>query len=133
MARRVLDTNYLISHWGNCLRGNRIAEQNPQSVKRWARQLIKNCGTDAILTPVYIEFIVGLRSEYEVRLAQAYLGEFVVADSGKITDDDWAEARRIAARVPRDGRRRQLGDCLIRAICNRLRYEILTADTGFPR
>ena len=41
------------------------------------------------------------------------------------------KAKRLAERVPRDGRRRQLGDCLVQAIANRLRYEVFAIDTFF--
>jgi predicted nucleic acid-binding protein len=59
--------------------------------------------------------------------------EFRLADDGAVTMEDWEEARRLAVRVPRVGRPRQLGDCLIRAIANRLRLRVKTFDIGMPR
>jgi predicted nucleic acid-binding protein len=38
----------------------------------------------------------------------------------------------LVRRVPPDGSRRQMGDCLIRAIADRLNAEVLTRDAGFP-
>lgn len=132
MPRRVLDTNVLINHWGDSLGGRHISEQSDRAVKGWARRLIKLCGTDAILARVYIEFVAGQASERQVALARAYLAEFTIVDQGMIRERDWVDALRIAERVPRDGLRRQLGDCLIRAICNRLGYEVLTYEKRFP-
>jgi hypothetical protein len=34
--------------------------------------------------------------------------------------------------VPRNGKPRQLGDCLIRAIAARLKYDVQTVDGSFP-
>lgn len=48
--------------------------------------------------------------------------------------EDWKKARQIAERVPRNGKPRQLGDCLIRAIAARLKYyDMQTADDSFSR
>ena len=52
---------------------------------------------------------------------------------GNVTTADWQEAIRIARRVPRNRKPRQLGDCLIRAIANRLRYKVETLDADFPK
>jgi predicted nucleic acid-binding protein len=49
-----------------------------------------------------------------------------------ILPEDWQEAIRIASRVPRSPAPRQLGDCLIRAIAHRLKYEVFTSDMNFP-
>lgn len=133
MAKCVLDTNVLIDHWRRC-RGKRpIAEFTVRSVVDWAGELIELRGTDAIVTPIWIEFIARGRGEHEINLSLAFLGEFEIVDEGKITDEDWQEAARLAKRVPRSGKPRQLGDCLIRAICKRLRLEVWGYDQGFPR
>ena len=89
--------------------------------------------SNAIVTPVFLEFIGGVRSAAELQLAETYLNQFHVVDNGKVLEEDWQEAERIARRVPRDGTPRQLGDCLIRAIANRLRYDVSTIDQRFPR
>jgi predicted nucleic acid-binding protein len=67
-----------------------------------------------------------------VSLARAYLEAFELLDEDRIPPDDWRDARRISLRVSRDGRKRQVGDCIIRAICNRLNLDVLTADKRFP-
>ena len=132
MPRRVLDTNILINHWGDKLRSQRREELSETMAQQWARELIALTGAAAILTPVYLEYICGQTSATRVRLARAYLSVFEVADQGRILDDDWRRARQIAERVPRTGHRRQLGDCLIRAICDRLNLDLFTVDQRFP-
>jgi predicted nucleic acid-binding protein len=88
-------------------------------------------GTSATVSPVIIEFLAGTTSANELMLARAYLDVFVVIDHQQTPPQDWQEAQRLAQRVPRDGRRRQLGDCLIRAIANRLKHEVISYDQGF--
>jgi predicted nucleic acid-binding protein len=85
-----------------------------------------------LVTPVVIEFLAGVRGRHELELADKFLSEFAVLDDGNVVPSDWQEARRLARRVPQDGTRRQLGDCLIRAIANRLRADVLTLDEDFP-
>jgi predicted nucleic acid-binding protein len=131
MARRLLDTSILLSHW-NRVRGD-LSEKSADDARDWARELIKLRRGVAIATPVVLEVLGGVRSSHELSLTLAYLGEFKVIDGGKIPKEDWDAAQRIAARVPPDGRRRDLGDCLIRAIANRLHHEVDTPDGGFPR
>lgn len=133
MPRRVLDTNILISRWRRITRDAQLRAASTEQARGWARKLIRELDSNLILTPVAIEFICGQGSAHEVKLARAYLQAFEIADEGVISERDWQDARRIAERVPRDGLRRQLGDCLIRAICNRLHLEILTAERRFPR
>ncbi len=88
---------------------------------------------NAIVTPVVVEFVAGARKSRELELFRAFLACFDVIDRGQILPADWQAARRVAERIPRDGKPRQLGDCLIRAIARRLNYEIDTADQTFPR
>jgi predicted nucleic acid-binding protein len=90
-------------------------------------------GTRAIVTPVRIEFICGAQSSTELELYEFFLEAFDVIDEGRILQDDWKEALRIARRVPRSGRKRQLGDCLIAAIARRLNWEVMTDEIGFPK
>ncbi len=87
----------------------------------------------AIVTPIYVEFLVGTRDSSEQRLAEAYLAQFDNIDGGNIPKEDWDETLRIARRIPPTGKPRQLGDCLIRAIANRLKHTVITPDTGFPK
>jgi predicted nucleic acid-binding protein len=81
--------------------------------------------------PVYIEFLAGVRNSVELQLATAYLKEFEILDNGTVEKADWSEAERVARRVPQDGRPRQLGDCLIRALAKRLRGDVATLDLRF--
>ncbi len=132
MAKKLFDTSTLLAHWGAC-GGNAPADKNNDDAKVWAKNLIKlHAGIDAIVTPVYLEVVVGTLSAHQLNLARAFLQCFRIVDEGKILAEDWVEARRIAERVPRKPYRRQLGDCLIRAIANRLRYDVIAVDTRFP-
>jgi predicted nucleic acid-binding protein len=132
MARKVLDTNVLINFWHDKAGNTPPAAITKRRAAEWGRQLIELQGTDALLTPIYIEFVCGKGSAHEVQLAHAFLAGFEMVDGGKIRKEDWEHARRIAERVPRDGLRRQLVDCLIRAICNRLHLEFFTFEKRFP-
>ena len=132
MARRVLDTGYLIRHWRNRVR-TPLDDVRAAEAEAWARELIGWHNTDAIVTPIYIEFVAGVRSAHELVLARAYLAPFRMFDDGSISVADWKLARRIAERVPRDGKPRQLGDCLIKAIATRLNHDVESLDVGFPR
>jgi predicted nucleic acid-binding protein len=132
MATRVLDTNILINHWRRHFSQINRKQINRDDAKECGRSLIKHQGSHAILTPIYLEFICGMNSAAEVDLARHYLGQFKIMDGGLIQRTDWETAKNYAARVPRGGSRRQMGDCLIRAVCDRLRLDILTADRGFP-
>jgi predicted nucleic acid-binding protein len=129
--RAILDSSILIDHWCRC----HAAARRPirvQDVRKWAADLITLRRTAAIVTPVYVEMIAGVSSREELKLTRAFLAEFECIDEGRIPEEDWDETIRVAQRVPRDGRPRQLGDCLIRAIANRLRYQVFTQDSGFP-
>ena len=135
MVRRIFDTSILISDWHQNA-GKRPKRGSKRQFETWgnqrAKELIELHGSDLIATPVAIEFIAGVQSSDELRLARAFLKPFRVMDDGRILSEDWKEAERLAARVPSDGRRRQLGDCLIRAIADRLNCEVLSLDKGFP-
>jgi predicted nucleic acid-binding protein len=132
MKRQVLDTSVLIHHWRRRSAGH-LGISTVRDARRWARDLIQIEVTDAIVSPVALEVLYGTRDAHELKLSVAYVEEFRLADDGAVTVEDWEEARRLAVRVPRDGRPRQLGDCLIRAIVNRLRLRVKTFDTGMPR
>ncbi|MDB5330059.1 MAG: hypothetical protein JWP03_1210 [Phycisphaerales bacterium] len=132
MAKRALDTNILINHWLRVSKGCRPREIDARQAGRWGRELMELQRAGAILTPIYIEYVCGQGSAHEVNLARTYLKPFEIADEGHILPKDWENARKIAERVPRDGLRRQLGDCLIRAICVRLNLEFITAERRFP-
>jgi predicted nucleic acid-binding protein len=132
VARKILDTNVLINFWHEKARNKPPAAISKKRAAEWGRQLMHLRETNALLTPIYIEFVCGKGSAHEVELARAFLSGFEVVDGGQILKEDWENARRIAERVPRDGLRRQLVDCLIRAICNRLHLEFFTFEKRFP-
>jgi predicted nucleic acid-binding protein len=110
-----------------------LGESTVRDARRWARELIQIEETDAIVSPVALEMLCGARDAHELRLSVAFIEEFRLADLGRVISEDWKEARRLAVRVPWNGRPRQLGDCLIRAIANRLKLRVKTFDTGMPR
>ncbi|MGC8640551.1 MAG: hypothetical protein ACP5XB_11815 [Isosphaeraceae bacterium] len=105
------------------------------------------------MSAVEIEVLAGVRDSHELELTEVFLGEFEVIDHGNIPRQDWLRAKQIAKRVikydrdvPRRHRQRkrqlnsktearQLGDCLIAAIANRLHYEPIpiTDDRGMKR
>lgn len=130
MGKRLLDTSVLVSYWHRRA-PERLETVAPQQARAWAEDLIRATGSDLIVTPIYVEFVAGVRTSHELRLAVAYLAPFRILDEGNIPSRDWEEAKRLAARVPRDGKPRQLGDCLIRAIAERLHCEILAVDKRF--
>lgn len=132
MAKKVLDTSVLLHHWGRS-GGNSPAERTVDEARDWGKELAGLHDTDAIVTPVHLEVVVGVVSAHQLDLMRAFLGQFRIIGNGNVTSEDWNEARRIGERVPRDGHRRQLGDCLIRAIANRLRHDVIAFDTRFPR
>jgi predicted nucleic acid-binding protein len=127
-SRVVLDTSVLIRHWH---RSGPPADE--KAARSAAEGLVRTQATGLILSVVYLEFVCGIGSRRELLLAEAFLAAFDVADGWEVRESDLREAHRLARRVPRDGRRRQLGDCLLRAMANRLRLSIRTLDSGFPR
>lgn len=132
MRRRILDSSILIAFWRqrHAQTSSRIRFSRS---KQWAKELIDLYGTNAIVTPIAIEFLSGFSNREEMQAGRAFLAEFRCIDEQRIPQEDWNRARHLAERIPRSGRRRHLGDCLIRAIADRLGYEVHTSDTGFPR
>lgn len=130
MAKRIFDTSHLIAHWRNFPRTRPRTSENMRS---WSERLIELYGSRRIVTPVFIEMVAGVTSADELKLTQAYLAPFEIIDEGRIPKLDWDEARHTAQRVSPKGGKRQLGDCLVRAIAKRLGCEVLTLDRGFPR
>jgi len=130
--RTILDTSILITFW-NKQRGDRSWDQiDATDVQAWAEKLTSLRRSKRIVTPVYIEFIAGVTNGREMELAREYLAAFDIIDEGHILDEDWKHARRLASRIPRDRKPRQLGDCLVRAIADRLRLDVDTLDSSFP-
>jgi len=130
MGKRCLDTNVLIDHF-NRLRS--LGHKTVSDAEEWARSLILVRSTNVILSPMVIEFLCGILDQDEVVLREAYLKPFLVLDRQKITAGDWREAQRIAKHVGAHAKRRSLGDCLITAIADRLKLEIVSEDQGLKR
>jgi predicted nucleic acid-binding protein len=130
-ARRVLDTSRLISFWSR--KTARDGRPDQSTARAWAAELVDLEGTDAIVTPVRIEFICHANSRDLLQLYEAFVDGFAVVDRGQIGPSDWENAARLARRVPRNGKPRQLGDCLIRAVATRLGYDVMTNEIDFPR
>ncbi|HUT10885.1 MAG TPA: PIN domain-containing protein [Thermoguttaceae bacterium] len=131
MRKTVFDTSVLIRHWIHC-GGRSPKNKTLADAESWGRSLVEAHDSNAVLTPVYIEFVAGARSTAELRLAEAYLEQFEIIDNRSILKQDWEEAERLARRVPRSGKPRQLVDCLVRAIANRLNRDVFTLDQTFP-
>ena len=125
---RILDTNILINHWHRFNRRNRTASE----LRAHAEELIEFEGTNRIVSPVLIEFLVGARTGEELALYLAYLEPFEVLDRGEIPRQDWDEAKRLAQWIRTD-RPRKLGDCLIEAIARRFNGDIVSGDPDFKR
>lgn len=130
MPKRVLDTSKLISHWK---RLKPLKGKTPEDAEKWARQLIEIEKTDAILTPIQLEMLGGDLNGSDRDFTRAYLEPFRIIDEGRILEQDWIEARRLIERIPRPPIPRGLVDCLIRAIADRLKHEVVTLDKGMPR
>lgn len=129
--RRVFETNVLVSHWRIKRRDRHISEIEITEPRNWASELIRQMNSNAIVTPVRLEFLSGTRDLHEWNLAEAYLENFQIVDNGLITETDWESTARRISRIPRVGRPRHLVDCLILSICDRLRYEVLTSESRF--
>lgn len=132
MPRAILDTNVLIQGYRHG-RESLVRPPRPDDCVLWARRLIDLRGTSAIVEPIYIEFVCGATGRDELRLYDAFIGEFDRVDGGHVLDVDWQRAGEIARTIGRLGRRRQLGDCLVRAIADRLRRDVITNEVDFPR
>jgi predicted nucleic acid-binding protein len=130
VPKRVLDTNILLAHFHRLrpLDGKREAE-----AENWARTLIEDKQSDAIVSPVEVEFLCGVLNEHERRLRECYLRPFRVIDDHKTLPQDWQEAKRLAKHPGFRASPRDLGDCLITAISDRLKHEVITDDKGLVR
>ena len=133
MRHNALDTTILIAHWRRRRLARPLTELDEAEVERWARQLIEIEQSDATVTPVLLEFLCGVGNKREMILARAFLKPFKAVDNRRTLRGDWQEAQRLAERVPANRRPRDLGDCLIRAIAQRLNHDVRTFDTGMPR
>jgi predicted nucleic acid-binding protein len=139
MTGVILDTNILCEWWRRD-RPRDAAQARERALKLMACYLPESC---SILTPIRLEVLCGTRDRSEQRITEAYLAEFRCADEGKVLIEDWIEAERIAKRIlfkstprkrktPPEPVPRDFCDCLIRAIANRLRMDVVTRDESFP-
>lgn len=133
MRKEFLDTNRLIEHYQRMRAGRPHRQVTDTMVAQWAKDLIRLRRVNLILTPVVIEFLAGAGSSREVQLGKAFLAEFEIADGGDIRGDDWVRAQQFAERVPGDGKPRDLGDCILAALAERLGLDADTGDHGFPK
>lgn len=125
--KRVLDTNILIEHFQTM---RPLDGKGADDALACAKQLIKDRDSDAIVSPVEVEFLCGVLNQPEMRLREAFLHAFRVIDDRKTLPQDWHEARRLAKHPGFHARPRDLGDCLIVAIAERLHHEIASFDKG---
>ena len=136
MRELILDTNVLIGHWHRRKsRGGPFTNKTAANAEQWAAERIEIEATNAIVIPVYLEVVGGTINGHEMNLTRTYLSRFMIIDGGRVTEEDWAEARRLAERISRgpDSRPRGAVDCLIKAIARRLRHDVRTFDLGMPR
>ncbi len=130
MPKRVLDTNILITHFQQL---RPLNDKGTGDAEEWARRLIKDKEADAIVSPIEVEFLCGVLNEHERRLRESYLRPFRVIDDRRTLPQDWQEARRVAKHPGFHTGPRDLGDCLITAISDRLNHEVITDDKGLLR
>jgi hypothetical protein len=130
MPKRVLDTNILFNHFQ---RLRPLEGRGTEDAEAWARDLISNKGTDAIVSPVEVGFLCGVIGQHEMRLREAYLLPFKIIDEHRTLPQDWQEARRLAKHPGYQPRSRDLGDCLVLAISDRLHHEVDSGDLGLRR
>jgi predicted nucleic acid-binding protein len=130
MRRSVFDTNILIRHFQELRPFDR---STPAHAHECASRLISRYEADAIVAPVEVEFLCGVLSEHERRLREAFLATFRIIDQRRVLPEDWQEAKRLAKHPGYVPRPRDLGDCLILAIADRLRHEVITDDRGLRR
>ena len=66
MRRFVLDTSILVRHWRGCRTGKTSVQIKEVDASLWARTLIEIEDTNAIVTPVRLEFVCGVRDQWEL-------------------------------------------------------------------
>lgn len=132
MPRLLFDTNYLVTHWNKFPEKQ---EQTESSMREWAQKLIEQHQTPYVCTPVLIEMYAGTVDSKDLALHKAYLAEFRAIDDQNIPPVVWREALRISKRINpnRSTKRRHFADCLIKAIADHFRYEVLTNDQEMRR
>ena len=129
MPINALDTSELSAHFDRYKA--KLHRYTEEDAKQWAEGLIKFRETDVIVTPVFIELIAAAQNAHQLKMYRAYLSKFRRFDKGRILPTDWEQAANLAARIPRDGKPRQLGDCLLLALEKRFNLRFITRDKRF--
>src|SRR5437764_290447 len=94
MPKLIFDSNKIIERL-RMLRN----DSTPADAERLAKELIEEYDTRAIVSPVEIEILAGVRDSHELKLTETFLGCFEVIDQGKIPPGDWQDAKRQAKHV----------------------------------
>ncbi|HEX3659612.1 MAG TPA: hypothetical protein VHV55_27740 [Pirellulales bacterium] len=142
MARRILDTNQLINAWHRFRDGRPSQNCTAADARAWGQRYATE---GDIVRPVLIEFLCKVKTPHELRLYETFLEQFKLADGGRVIQQDWDVAEEIAKSIMKERpprhrgskvkafKQRDLSDCLIEAICRRLRRECKTDDRGYPK
>ena len=130
MPKPVLDTNILIAHFQKF---RPFDGKSPLDAEEWAKVLIADKETNAIVSPVEVEFLCGVLNQTETVLREGYLRAFRLIDDRKTLPADWEEARRVAKHPGFHAGPRDLGDCVIAAISERLHCAVISDDKGLSR
>lgn len=128
--RRVMDSNVVIDLWrGRHPSPARVRTQ--ADARRAASAWLALHPGDGLITTVRLELLAGGRDKAEVELTEYFLDQLPILDN-RVLPEDWTLARRLAKRTPFGDEPRDAVDCLIRAVCKRLRAVLATSDTGVP-
>lgn len=130
MKTRVLDTCILLDIWHGRSPSKIKVRSKKKTARSAARTWLKKYRSDGILTPIRLEFLGGVQSKDELKLADLFLAEFELLDEGKVLIEDWRLAERYARWIRDKGRARGAIDSLILAICERLNADLFTRDSG---
>ena len=129
-SKRLADTNALIKHFRELRPYDR---KTTEQAEEWGRSYAREFNA-VIVAPVEVEFLAGIVDRHEMTLAEAYLRPFSLADRREPVARDWEEARRVAKHVGFQAARRQLCDCLITALADRLHIDVIQSeDKGLHR
>src|SRR5271157_2177650 len=96
MRQRFFDSTKLMTELKKLRSDSRRAD-----VEQLACKLIEIYDTKAIVSPVEIEVLAGVRDPHELELTEVFLEQFEIIDQRHIPPQDWEQARRIAKRVLR--------------------------------
>ena len=108
MPRSLLDTSVLVSYWHRH-KAKLKSQVTINIAQSWGKALREFYSPSVLATPIVIEFLAGSHRKEELDLYRAFLEPFEVVDRGEITAGDWKMAKRLAERIPRDGKPRQPG------------------------